>query len=154
VIRDSDEQAEMLVQRMKRCSAAQQPIEESIEMPAKLFEIERAGETVVLIPQTDISEFAFQQLDAEGSEILKMLDQTAATNVVIDCHKTDFFGSIALGFFTKIWRLLRKCNRRMAFCNVSAHEKEILHVTKTDSLWSVCPSRSEALALVSNLTAR
>jgi len=115
---------------------------------ARLFEIERVGETVVVIPQAYLSEFAFQQLDAEAGEVLEMLDQTAAISVVIDCCNTDFFGSTALGFFMKLWRRVRRCNGHMAFCNVSDHEKEILHVTKTDTLWSICSLRSEALEIL------
>ncbi len=115
---------------------------------AQLFEIEWAGKTVVLIPKADLSEFAFQQLDVEASEVLQIFDQTAGTSVVIDCRNTDFFGSTALGFFVKLWLRVRKCNGHMAFCNVSEHEKETLHLTKMDSLWSICPSRIEALEVL------
>jgi anti-anti-sigma factor len=115
---------------------------------APLFEIEWAGKTVVLIPKADLSEFAFQQLDTEAREILEMLDQAANTSVVIDCANTDFFGSTALGFFMKLWLRVQRGNGHMAFCNVSVHAKEILRVTKTDSLWSVCRSRIEALRIV------
>jgi hypothetical protein len=36
----------------------------------------------------------------------------------------------------------------MAFCNVSAHEREILRATNLDQLWPICPSRSAALTAV------
>jgi hypothetical protein len=36
----------------------------------------------------------------------------------------------------------------MAFCNVSDHEREILKVTKLDSLWTICGSREEAMQAV------
>ena len=114
----------------------------------KLFEIEWEGETLILIPQADLSEFAFQQLDAEAREILEMLDQATNVSVVIDCRHTDFFGSSALGFFMQMWQRVRQCSGGMAFCNCSDHEKEIFYVTKTDSLWSICPSRSEALEVL------
>jgi anti-anti-sigma factor len=114
----------------------------------RLFAIERAGETIVLVPQADLSAFAFQQLDAEASEILEVFDRTANLSVAIDCRHTDFFDSAALGFFLKLWQRVRRLNGRMAFYNVSDHEKDILHVTKTDSLWPVCDSKSEALELL------
>jgi hypothetical protein len=50
-----------------------------------------------------------------------------------------------MGFFMKLWLRVRRCSGRMAFCNMSDHEKEILHITKADSLWSMCSSRKEAL---------
>jgi anti-sigma B factor antagonist len=114
----------------------------------KLFEIEWTGETLILTPEADLSEFAFQQLDVEAREVLEMLDQAANTNVVVDCRNTDFFGSTALGFFLKLRQRVRRHNGSMVFCNVSDHEKEILHVTKTESLWSICSSRSDALELL------
>jgi anti-anti-sigma factor len=107
---------------------------------AKLFEVEQAGAVVIVIPQADLSEFAFQQLD--------MLDRVQASGVIIDCHKSNYFGSTAMGFFMKLWLRVRRCGGRMAFCNMSDNEKEILHVTKADSLWTVCASRKEALAAV------
>ncbi len=117
---------------------------------APLFDIEWAGKTVVLIPRADLSEFAFQQLDVEAREILEMLDHNAGTSVVIDCCNTDSFGSTALGFFMKVWLRAQRGNGNMAFCNISNHAKEILHVTKTDSLWSIYPTRIEALNFCKN----
>lgn len=114
--------------------------------PAKFIEIERVGETVVLIPQTDLTGYDFQKLDAITSELLGMLG--AGMSVVIDFHKTDYFDSIALAFLMRVWRRVRACNGHMAFCNVSDHEKEILHITKADTLWFICPSRSDALEIL------
>jgi hypothetical protein len=41
-------------------------------------------------------------------------------------------------------------NGRMAFYNVSDHEKGILKVTHLDHLWPICSSRIEALKAVKN----
>lgn len=38
----------------------------------------------------------------------------------------------------------------MAFCNLSDHEREILAITKLDSLWAICDSREETLQRVSH----
>jgi anti-anti-sigma factor len=114
----------------------------------KLFEVEHVGVTVVIIPQAELSDFAFVQLEAEASEVLEMLDQTRANSLVVDCSKSSYFGSVAMGFFMKLWMRVRRCNGRMAFCNMTDNEKEILHITKADSLWAICASRKEALEAV------
>lgn len=111
----------------------------------KFFEIERTSEAVVLIPQSNLSELEFEQFEAEAGPVLETLGQTPGTNVVVDFHKTDFFGSSALGFFMKLIHQVRKGNGRMVFCNLSDHEKEILRVTKTDTMCSICPTRAEAI---------
>ena len=41
---------------------------------------------------------------------------------------------------------------RMAFCNASEHEKEILKITKLDSLWDICATREESLRVVQSPT--
>ena len=51
----------------------------------------------------------------------------------------------ALGFFVKLWKRIRKVDGSMAFCNVSAHEQEVLRVTRLDTLWPVCTSREQAV---------
>jgi len=64
-------------------------------------------------------------------------------------HKADYYGSTALGFFLKLRQRVRRWNGRMALCNVSDHEKEILQITKLDHLWPISSSRIEALEAVS-----
>lgn len=66
----------------------------------------------------------------------------------MDFHKTDYYGSTALGFFVKLLKWVRKRYGRMAFCNVSDHEQEILQVTNFDHSWPICSSRIEALKAV------
>jgi len=57
-------------------------------------------------------------------------------------------GPRPLGFFVKHWMRVRRQNERMAFCNVSGHEKEILQFTQLSHLWPICSSRTEALKAV------
>ncbi len=54
----------------------------------------------------------------------------------------------ALGFFIKLWKRVRSVDGQFAFCEVSEHEREVLELTRLDSLWSICPTRAEALAVV------
>lgn len=115
--------------------------------PMKFIEVERAGETLVLVPQSNLH--AFQQLDAEANEILKLLDLAPGTNVIIDCHNMDFVGSMTLGFFMQLWLRVRVRKGRMVFCDLSDQVQEVLRLTKADTLWRICSSRSEALEILS-----
>jgi anti-anti-sigma factor len=113
-----------------------------------IFEVEQEGDTIVAVPAVDLRELDYQRIEAGARAILELLNGTGVTNVVLDFRKTDYYGSTALGFFLKLWKRVRDRKGRMAFCNVSDHEKEILQVTSLDRLWPVCPSRNEALAAV------
>jgi hypothetical protein len=48
-----------------------------------------------------------------------------------------------------LWKRVRGGGGKMAVCNVSETGREILQVTKFDTLWPIGPSRQEALKAVS-----
>jgi anti-anti-sigma factor len=91
---------------------------------------------------------ALQQIDSGVDVVLNSLNDSSVKNVVLDFRRTDYFGTTALGFFLKLWKRIRDRNGRMALCNASEHEKEVLNLTKFDSLWPICTSREAAVRLV------
>jgi anti-sigma B factor antagonist len=114
----------------------------------RAFEVERQGQTLLVTALTDLRELDYPKIEAGASDILHLLRNGTIRNVVLDFHKTDFYGTTALGFFVKLWKRVSECNGRMAFCGVSDHEREILKVTKLDGLWPICATREEALKTV------
>jgi anti-anti-sigma factor len=120
----------------------------TLESAGGIFEIEVEGDTVIVVPAVDLGELDYQRIEAGTTAILELLNGTGIKNAVVDFGKTDYFGSSALGFFLRLWKRVRGRNGRMAFCNLSKHEKEILQITDLDHLWPICSSRIEALAAV------
>jgi anti-anti-sigma factor len=112
---------------------------------AGIFEIERRDNTIIVVPTVDLREVEYPRIEEGARDILELLNGTGVKNVVLDFHQTDYYGSTALGFFLKLWKRVRSRDGRMAFCNVSDHEREILRVTNLDCLWLICASRNEAL---------
>jgi stage II sporulation protein AA (anti-sigma F factor antagonist) len=115
---------------------------------SKVFEVEREEQTLILTPTKNLGELANGQIDAEEKAILHLLADVPAKNLVLDFHKTDYFGSSALGFFVRLWKLVRGRGGCLAICHLSDHEREILTVCGFDSLWPIHPSREEALEAV------
>jgi anti-anti-sigma factor len=115
---------------------------------AGIFEIEQKDDTMIVVPNMDLRELAYKQIEEGARKVLDLLNGTDIKNVVLDFHKTDYYGSTALGLFVRVWKRVSRRNGRMVFCNVSEHEKEVLQITHLDQLWPVCSSRSEALAAV------
>lgn len=112
------------------------------------FEVEREGQTLIVTARTDLRELDYAQIEAGARDILHLLGNGTIKNVILDFHKTDYYGTTALGFFVKLWKRVRDRGGRMAFCGVSSHEREILQVTNLDGLWPICSSREEALKAV------
>jgi anti-anti-sigma factor len=113
-----------------------------------LFDIKRDGDVLVIIPTADLRESAYESLEAGAKVIFEGLAAPGVKGVVLDFHRTDYYGSTALGLFLRVWKRVRSRGLRMAFCNVSEHEKEILAVTRLDTLWPICRTRPEALQAV------
>jgi anti-sigma B factor antagonist len=119
-------------------------------MTAKVgaFEVEITGETLIVTPLMDLRELGYPEIEAGASEILDLIGKSSIRNIVMDFHKTDYYGSTALGFFVKLWKRVRERQGRMALCCLSEHEREILAVTKLDSVWRICSSRAEAMQFI------
>jgi anti-anti-sigma factor len=113
-----------------------------------LLHVERLGDTLVVTPQQDLCELDYGEIEEESREALQVLRDETVKHVVIDLGKTDYYGSTALGFFLKLWKRVRTRDGRLAFCNVSPHERDILRLTRLDNVWTICATRDEALAAV------
>jgi anti-anti-sigma factor len=90
----------------------------------------------------------FQEIKNEIGNLRCVLGDATIKNVIVDFAMTDFFGSSALGMLLSVRKEVHVRGGRMALCNLSEHEVEILGVTKLDHLWPICTSRTEALRAV------
>ncbi|MEQ8784743.1 MAG: STAS domain-containing protein [Pirellulaceae bacterium] len=118
--------------------------------PSSIFDIEHIDEILVVTPKANLRELDYQQIEESGRGVLGMLADNSARSVVMDFHRTDYYGSTALAFFLSVWKAVRSRDGQMAFCNLSEHESQILSLMRLDTLWSVCGTREEALATVRN----
>ena len=114
----------------------------------KLFEIRQQGDVVVATPTANLRELEFQRILRDSEEVLALVRSGDARNVVLDLRNTDYCGSTALELFTAFWTQVREHGGRMALCNVSNHELEILEATHLDRLWPILPTLDEALRAV------
>jgi anti-sigma B factor antagonist len=114
----------------------------------ELFAVEREGATLIVTALADLRELDYREIEAGAGDILSLLQNGTAKNVVLDLHKTDYYGSAALGLFVKLWKRVLERDGHMAFCGVSDHEREVLKITHLDGLWPIFSSREEALKAV------
>jgi anti-anti-sigma factor len=120
----------------------------ALSTAGRIFDIEQQDATLIVTPLVNLRELDFQRIEEGARKVLDLLNGPGVKNVVLDFHKTDYYGSTALGFFLKLLKRVRTQNGHMAFCNVSDHEREILQITKLDHSWPICSSRTEALDAV------
>src|SRR6516165_502659 len=113
-----------------------------------LFAVDREGDTLIVTPNSDLSELDYQRIESGANGVLAILSDPSVKNVIVDFYRTDYVGSTALGFLVRLWKRVTERKGRMALCNVSRHEREILEITKLNSLWPVADSRAEAMRMV------
>ncbi len=125
-----------------------------MQTPTDLFEIELLGDTLIVTPRHSLRELEFHEIEEKAAEVVNFLRSTSARNVVVDLHRTDYCGSTALGAFAQFWQVVKARQGRMALCNISEHEEEVLQVTNLETLWPICANRAAALALVNSAAIR
>jgi anti-anti-sigma factor len=113
-----------------------------------IFKILKEADLLVVSPTRDLRELDFQAIETAAGKVFESLSKDHAKHVIIDLSGTDYYGSTALGFFVKLWKRVRDHGGKMAFCNMSAHELEVLQVTNLDKLWPLCESRAAAIEAV------
>jgi anti-anti-sigma factor len=115
---------------------------------ALVFEVERHGDTVLLTPASDLRELDYTLIESGAREAFGLLESGPIKNLILDFHRTDYYGSTALGFFVRLWKRVSARGGQMVFCNLSDHEAEILKTSRLDGLWPICSSREEAFELI------
>lgn len=111
----------------------------------RIFRIARQGQVVVVTPLRDLSEFEFQAIQGELREVAA---DPAARAVVVDFGRTDYLGSTALGMLGWLGQELKRRGGRLAFCNLSTHERDVFRVVGLAEFWPSFASLREAVAAV------
>ncbi|MCE9525659.1 MAG: STAS domain-containing protein [Planctomycetales bacterium] len=65
--------------------------------------------------------------------------------MIVDFHQVPYFGSSLLEVLLSIWSQEQLRAGTMSLCNVSAAGREVLEVTRFDTLWTIYNTRAEAL---------
>jgi anti-anti-sigma factor len=115
---------------------------------AKHCRVEVENETIVVTPKGNLGELDCELLTADMDGVLRILEQQRARNVVMDFRHTDFFGSDAIYLLLRIHRRVKENKGRMAFCGLSANQREVLSLMALDNMWPLCTSQADALDYV------
>jgi anti-anti-sigma factor len=118
-----------------------------MSMP-KTLSVESDHQTLIVVPLVNVSSLAQEDVKPELDRLLAQLKETGTRNVVIDFTQISYFGTTMLEAMHAIWKCVREAAGKMALCNVSQLQREVLHVAGFDTLWPICSSRQEALQVV------
>jgi len=119
----------------------------------KVFESTSDGSTLIVMPLSSVGSLAGENVNHELNDLVTRLDDSGLKHVVFDFAKVSYFGSSMLGAMHAMWKHVSAADGKMVVCNVSDVEREVLQVSRFDTLWPVYDSREEALAAVAEPSA-
>jgi anti-anti-sigma factor len=119
---------------------------------AKVFNTDRAGDTLIVIPQGDGLGFRYADVHTEANGIRRSLGQPDIRHLVIDLESLDYFGSEVIGVFITMAREATNRGGNAALCNASEKMQEVLDNMKLFKLWPHFNSRADALQDVQQRT--
>lgn len=114
----------------------------------RTFSVRSENDTLIVMALRDVGSLGEADVKPELDALLEQLRPPGPRNVVIDFAKVSYFGTSMLRAMHAIWRHVCNVQGKMALCNVSDLGREVLQVSKFDTLWPVCSSRDEALETV------
>jgi anti-anti-sigma factor len=110
------------------------------------FRLEREGDALVVSVLRNVSSLVEETMKAELAQLQSALEDPTIKGVVFDFDSIEYFGSTMLEAMLRVWGGVQKSGRRMSICNVSRVGREVLHVSKFDTIWGIHNSRQAAIS--------
>ena len=107
--------------------------------------IERRGDIMIVTanPELEMSGEGLEEMAA--ALLVRPLEKQLEPVVLFDLSHVNYFGSVFLAILIRCWKIIRAKSGTMVLAGVSAHAKELLHVTSLDQAWPIYKDRREAL---------
>ena len=138
---------------MHQIDPGQSPIvKDSMGTSDKVFEIERQGRTLILLPQGPSLNFRYQDIHLTTNEVYRILAEPEVDHLIVDLADVQHLDSIII---SSILRLLTKAKTNggeAIFCTASKSMSRVLRGIKIGEVWQYFPTRSQALAAIASVT--
>ncbi len=111
--------------------------------PIFVVNLKRAA--LVIMPLRNISSLAEDELQSQWDDLLAQLRQPEVKHVVFDFEKLNYFGSSMLEAMLFFWKEINEDGGKLAVCSVSETAREILKLSRFETLWPIFDTCDEAL---------
>ena len=118
--------------------------------PDRFVRVEQHGSSLVVVPLFTFATTSEADIAGEWEQLQGRLAAADIKHVVIDLGSIPYFGSTVLEWMVQMWRRAKAKGGNLAVSNCSPIGREILSVAHFDKLWSIFPTRDEALAALAS----
>lgn len=116
-----------------------------LEWLGKIFRIEGAGSTLIVIPVIDGCGFRYAQLQTEANSLRRKFELREFKNLLMDLSHLHYFGSELIGVLIALARKTTDGGGKAALCCGSDKMLDVLKNMSLLKLWPYYSSRDEAL---------
>ena len=115
------------------------------------FTIDRHGEVTVIEPSPILEQIPPQMVDGAAALVLEAIRRRTIPLVVVDLGQIGSFGSAFLALLIRLWKDVSTRGGTMVVSGASPAARELLRLTKLDTVWPLYETRREAIdSLVSD----
>ena len=113
--------------------------------PDKIFSTERESDVLIVNVLRNVTSLTDEDLSCELQQLLQRIKDLELQHIVVDLIDVTRFGSSFLEALRKIWRTVKDIDGKLALCNVSELGREVLRLSRFDTVWPIRSTRSDAI---------
>jgi len=113
--------------------------------PVKVFQVERLGHTVVVLPQGPALQFQHNEVHVESNALLRVIEEPVFKNVIVDLHCVDYVDSVIISSILRCLTKIKQKGGKSVFCAASQNMRSLLKSIQLGRLWPEFPTREAAL---------
>ncbi len=117
--------------------------------PHKVFQIERLGNILVIIPQGPTLNFQYQDVHHEANSLYRIADEPQVQNILVDLSAVDYLDSIIIGAMVRLFQKPKNRGGQSVFCCGKPELLEVLKCIRVGSMWPHVETRDDAMKILS-----
>jgi anti-anti-sigma regulatory factor len=109
----------------------------------------RCNDALIVTATESIGSLAATDVRKEADCMMADVRAGGLKKVIFEMSRADYFGSHMIELMVLVWRHLSPLQGTLALCQLSPAAREVLHIVNLDSLWPICDTLEQALAVSS-----
>ena len=113
-----------------------------------VFRVELTGGTIVISPAGDINSLSAELLEEAAEMMTELIETHESPMLVIDLSGVPSCSSVFMSFLLRCHKAVKSRGGEMVLSGASQMLRELLSLTRLDTVWAVYQTRAQALDAV------
>jgi anti-anti-sigma factor len=113
---------------------------------ADAFQVQVSGNVLVICPMGDINSLSAELIDEATGMMTSVINSHHSAMLVVDLAGVPNCSSMFMSFLLRCHKTVKAKGGEMVLCCASLMMKELLSLTRLDTVWAVYDSRPQAMS--------